>query len=185
MPHKTKALHPRNPHQGRYDLSQLCKHYPALTHFIVLTPGGEQSIDFTQAAAVQALNAALLASYYQIKFWQLPDGYLCPPIPGRADYLHYAADLLTELHNSVDPVPQGKQIRMLDIGCGANCIYPILATRSFGWQVVGSEVDPQALAIAQTIVNANPALKGLVKLRQQQDAKQILNGIILANDHFD
>lgn len=185
MQKKAHGLHPRNPHHGRYNLPLLCQHYPALSHYIVLTPGNEQSIDFSQAAAVQALNAALLASYYQIKFWQLPDGYLCPPIPGRADYLHYAADLLTELHNSVDQVPQGKQIRMLDIGCGANCIYPILATRSFGWQVVGSEVDPQALAIAQTIVNANPALKGLVKLRQQQDAKQILNGIILANDYFD
>mgnify|MGYP005842374565 CR=1 FL=1 len=185
MQQKVAALHPRNPHQGRYDLSELCKHYPALAHYVVLTPGGEQSIDFTQAAAVQALNAALLASYYQITFWQLPEGYLCPPIPGRADYLHYAAELVAELHNSLDKIPQGKHIKMLDIGCGANCIYPILAARSFGWQVSGSEVELQALAIAQTIVNANPSLKGLVKLRQQVDPKQILNGIVLADDYFD
>lgn len=184
MQQKVNALHPRNPHQGRYDLSLLCKQYPALRNFIVLTPAGEQSIDFSNAKAVQSLNAALLASYYQIHFWQLPEGYLCPPIPGRADYVHYAADLVAELHDSTE-IPKGKHVRMLDIGCGANCIYPILASRSFGWQVVGSEVDRQALAIAQTIVNANPALKGLITLRQQPAPKHILNGIILADDYFD
>lgn len=184
MPNKAQALHPRNPHQGRYDFQLLCQHYPALSNFVVLTPGGELSIDFSNAAAVQTLNAALLASIYQVHFWQLPAGYLCPPIPGRADYLHYAADLVSELHDTA-AVPKGKQIRMLDIGCGANCIYPILAARSFGWQVVASEIDQQAFAIAQTIVNANASLKGLVHLRQQKVPEHIFNTIILADDYFD
>lgn len=184
MPNKVQALHPRNPHQGRYDFQLLCQHYPALNSFVVLTPSGEQSIDFSNAAAVQTLNAALLASVYQVHFWQLPAGYLCPPIPGRADYLHYAADLVSELHGT-EAVPKGKQIRMLDIGCGANCIYPILAARSFGWQVVASEVDQQAFAIAQTIVNANSSLKGLIRLRQQKVPEHILNTIIFSDDYFD
>lgn len=185
MSKTANLLHPRNPHQGRYDLQQLCQQHPALLPFVTTTPAGLPTINFSEAKAVQALNAALLASYYQVSFWQLPAGYLCPPIPGRADYMHYAADLVAELHNTPLQVPTGKQIRLLDIGCGANCIYPILASRSFGWQVVGSEVDPQALLIAQTIVKANSTLKDLIKLRHQQDAKQILNGIILADDYFD
>lgn len=86
------SLHPKNPHQGRYDFVRLCRYYPALQPFIVSTPNGDSSIDFSNEAAVLALNAAILASDYQITFWQLPAGYLCPPIPGRADYLHYAAD---------------------------------------------------------------------------------------------
>lgn len=179
------ALHPRNPHQGRYDLQLLCQKHPALTPYITTTPAGLPSIDFSEAKAVQALNAALLATYYQVSFWQLPEGYLCPPIPGRADYIHYAADLVAELHNTPQTVPTGKQIRMLDIGCGANCIYAILASRSYGWQVVGSEVEQQALLIADTIVKANPALKGLIKLRLQPDAAHVLKNIILADDYFD
>jgi len=178
-------LHPRNLHQGRYDLALLCKKYPALIPFITHTPTGLATIDFSQANAVQALNAALLAAYYHVSFWQLPEGYLCPPIPGRADYIHYAADLVAELHNTPQQVPTGKQIRMLDIGCGANCIYAILASRSYGWHVVGSEIDPQALLIADTIVNANPSLKGVIKLRKQDNADNILNGVIQQNDYFD
>ncbi|CAM5186945.1 ribosomal RNA large subunit methyltransferase F [Alishewanella longhuensis] len=79
MQQKVNALHPRNPHQGSYDLSLLCKQYPALRNFIVLRRP-VSGFDFSNAKAVQSLNAALLASYYQIHFWQLPEGYLCPPI---------------------------------------------------------------------------------------------------------
>lgn len=40
------------------------------------------------------LNKALLAAHYDIEYWDIPDTYLCPPIPGRADYVHRAAELL-------------------------------------------------------------------------------------------
>jgi 23S rRNA (adenine1618-N6)-methyltransferase len=177
------SLHPKNPHQGRYDFTRLCRYYPALQPFVVNTPSGDSSIDFSDAAAVQALNAAILASDYQITFWQLPAGYLCPPIPGRVDYLHYAADLVTEL-TGVEP-PHGKQFRLLDIGCGANCIYPILAARSFGWHVVGSDIDATALKVAAAIVKANARLKGLIELRLQPKASELLFGIICPGEYYD
>ncbi|MCB5226597.1 23S rRNA (adenine(1618)-N(6))-methyltransferase RlmF [Alishewanella sp. 16-MA] len=185
MTSEPSKLHPRNPHHGRYDLPTLCAKYPALTPFLTRTPTGAATIDFSNSQAVQHLNAAILASYYQIDFWQLPSGYLCPPIPGRADYLHYAADLLGQLPQHQGQVPQGKQVRMLDIGCGANCIYPILATRSFGWQVVGSDIDQQALNIANTIINANDRLKGMISLRLQAKPLQIFQSIIHAQEYFD
>lgn len=185
MTTKTTSLHPRNPHQGRYPLEKLSKASPELQRFITQTPAGEPTVDFSNSLAVQALNAALLASYYQVKFWQIPPGYLCPPVPGRADYLHYAADLVAELCKTDGDIPQGKSIRMLDIGCGANCIYPILATRNFGWQVVGSDIDSTALNIASTIVQANPVLKGKIQLRQQHQSKQMLPGIVQSDEYFD
>lgn len=177
------SLHPNNPHQGRYDFARLCRHYPALQAFVITTAAGDSSIDFSQAAAVQALNAAILASDYQVAFWQLPPGYLCPPIPGRADYLHYAADLVAELSGVAKA--QGKQFRLLDLGCGANCIYPILACRSFGWRAVGSDIDNTALKVAGAIVKANANLKGLIELRLQPKATELLFGIIQPGEYYD
>jgi 23S rRNA (adenine1618-N6)-methyltransferase len=150
----------------------------------VLTPAGEQSINFSDPVAVQALNAALLKHYYQINFWQLPPGYLCPPIPGRADYIHYAADLLAAANTVSGSVPKGKQISLLDIGCGANLIYPIIANRSYGWRCVGTDIDALALKAAQLIIEANPPLTGQVSLRQQTNSNKVFQGIIKAGEQF-
>jgi 23S rRNA (adenine1618-N6)-methyltransferase len=48
----------------------------------------------------------LLISYYDIQKWDIPH-YLCPPIPGRADYIHYIADLLAESNNGIIPKVMG------------------------------------------------------------------------------
>jgi len=88
------GLHPRNRHHQRYDLPALCQAHPELQGFITLNPVGEQTIDFANPLAVKALNKALLAHFYAVKHWDIPDGFLCPPVPGRADYIHHLADLL-------------------------------------------------------------------------------------------
>ena len=177
---KPAKLHPRNLHQGRYNLTELCHSYPALQAYLVLNPAGVQTINFSEPAAVQALNAALLKHYYHVDYWQLPPGYLCPPIPGRADYIHTAADLLA----GPDGVPKGKQITLLDIGCGANLIYPIIARGCYGWRCVGSDIDAVALKAAQLIIDSNPPLKGQISLRRQPDNNAILRGIIKPDDQF-
>ncbi|WP_213998459.1 23S rRNA (adenine(1618)-N(6))-methyltransferase RlmF [Arsukibacterium sp.] len=177
---KQAQLHPRNPHQGRYDLATLSKGYPPLLAHLTVSPAGEQTINFSEPAAVQALNAALLQHYYQINHWQLPPGYLCPPIPGRADYIHYAADLLA----GPAGVPTGKHIALLDIGCGANLIYPIIASRSYRWRCVGTDIDKLALKAAQLIIESNSTLKGQISLRHQPDNNSILRGIIKPGDAF-
>ncbi|MDX1679081.1 23S rRNA (adenine(1618)-N(6))-methyltransferase RlmF [Arsukibacterium sp.] len=177
---KSAQLHPRNAHQGRYDLAQLSSGYPPLLTYLTKSPAGEQTINFSEPAAVQALNAALLKHYYQVDYWQLPPGYLCPPVPGRADYIHYAADLLA----TADGVPTGRSITLLDIGCGANLIYPIVASRSYGWRCVGSDIDAVALKTAQLIIDSNPKLQGQISLRRQPDSNSILRGIITGGDTF-
>ena len=113
------GLHPRNRHQQRYDLPALCQAHPELQGFITLNPVGEQTIDFANPLAVKALNKALLAHFYAVKHWDIPDGFLCPPVPGRADYIHHLADLLA-LDSGTIPA----NASILDIGVGANCIYP-------------------------------------------------------------
>ncbi|MDX2220656.1 MAG: RlmF-related methyltransferase [Burkholderiales bacterium] len=115
------SLHPRNRHRGRYDFAQLIAALPALEAFLIPNPfdAKELTIDFANPESVMALNAALLKAYYAVDSWRIPPGYLCPPIPGRADYVHFAADLLANDHNG--RIPRGPEVRVLDIGVGANC----------------------------------------------------------------
>ena len=120
---RKSGLHPRNRHQAPYDFDALCQRTPELQPFVFVNEHGTQTLDFADPTAVKALNKALLALHYGIAHWDLPVGYLCPPIPGRVDYLHRVADLLAE---SAGKVPTGKSVRVLDIGVGANCIYPLL-----------------------------------------------------------
>ncbi len=176
-------MHPRNRHQERYDFAQLTRAWPSLKSFLVRTPEGSTSVDFSDPAALRALNRALLQSQYGIAGWQFPDGYLCPPIPGRADYLHGLADLLAESNDGV--IPRGTAIRALDVGTGASCIYPLLGRVEYGWQFVGSEIDGAALGSATAIVAANPHLQGDIELRQQADARSMLKGVIGAAERFD
>lgn len=180
---RSASLHPRNPHQGRYDLEALCKSCPQLGPYLKSNPKNETTIDFSDSKAVLYLNKALLAHYYKIANWQIPDGYLCPPIPGRADYIHYIADLLTSVDHP--DVPTGKNIQVLDIGTGANCIYPIIGSQSYGWRFVATEIDPVAVKVAEVIVQSNPRLSKLVKLRLQQNPNAIFKGIINPTDRFE
>lgn len=184
---KGKGLHPRNQHRKRYDFNTLINAYPALA--VVVSPNayGDLSIDFASATSVKLLNQALLQFFYQVKYWDLPEGYLCPPIPGRADYLHYLADLLRETHGNPRPseIPTGKTVAALDIGMGANCIYPILGSRLFGWDFVGSDIDPVSVDTAKMIATSNPALKGHIRCRLQNTAKHMFNGVIQSEELFD
>ncbi len=97
-------LHPRNPHRERYNFKQLIETNPALKPFVRPNAFGDESIDFSNPAAVLMLNKSLLKHFYKIDFWEIPDGYLCPPIPGRADYIHNMADLLSENNSGKIPV---------------------------------------------------------------------------------
>jgi 23S rRNA (adenine1618-N6)-methyltransferase len=174
--------HPRNLHRDSYPLAQLVQSYPTLQSHILVKPDGGSSINFANASAVKALNAALLAHYYQVEFWDVPSGYLCPPVPGRADYVHYLADLLAKDNHHV--VPKGKTIKGLDIGTGANVIYPIIATRTYGWQMVGSDIDPISIKAAVAIIDSNSVLTGNINIRKQHSQQNIFTDVVKADEHF-
>lgn len=182
-PSPTPSLHPRNRHKGRYDFGALLKADSGLSEWIIQTPRGEASIDFSNPEAVQALNRALLASYYGIRNWDLPPGFLCPGVPGRADYIHHAADLLAESRDGRPP--HGTSIHALDIGVGASCIYPIIGHCEYGWRFTASDIDPAALQSSNRILTENTQIAGAIQLRHQPKPTQILHGIIQPEDHFD
>lgn len=180
VPTKTN-LHPRNLHRERYDFAQLIASSPELAAFVSVNKYGNESIDFVDPAAVKALNRALLKQHYQINEWDVPEQYLCPPIPGRADYIHYLADLLAESNGG--EVPRGDAVHVLDIGVGANCIYPLIGNASYGWHFVGTDVDEVALANAQHIVDANK-LSDAIELRLQSSTADVFSGVTYADEYF-
>lgn len=173
-------LHPRNRHRGRYDFPALIASHPPLAAFVAVNQYGDESVNFADPAAVKMLNQALLHHFYQVENWSIPDGFLCPPVPGRADYVHHLADLLSEDNRSVVP----RNISVLDIGCGANCIYPLIGHREYDWRFTGSEVNEEAMRSASAIIAANPGLNRGVRLRRQKDPQAIFNGIIHKNEQY-
>lgn len=176
-----QELHPRNKHRGAYNFPQLIEGTPELADHVFLNQYGNLSLDFSDPFAVKTLNKALLNHFYQIRFWDIPDGYLCPPIPGRADYIHYAADLLADQNGNI---PSGRNIRVLDIGTGANCIYPLIGHQEYGWTFVGSEIDQLAIRSAKNIIEANGLAK-FITIRKQNSAKSIFKDIIHRDEKFD
>jgi len=176
-------LHPRNPHRGRYDFDQLRKTWPDLSPFVKVNDYGDESINFADLKAVKTLNQALLAHFYRVMRWDIPPGYLCPPIPGRADYIHNAADILASCNDG--EIPKGSNIRVLDIGVGANCIYPIIGTREYGWRFLGSDIDPIALNCAKRIISSNHGLGETIQIRNQEKPFQILKDLLQVGEVFD
>ncbi len=176
-------MHSRNSHRGGYDFKLLCKAYPALRDFIGLNNFDVETIDFSDPEAVKAINKALLKHYYGVDGWDIPEGYLCPPIPGRADYVHYAADLLAEINKG--KVPRGDSIQVLDIGMGANLVYPLIGNAVYKWQFTGSDIDPVALRNAKNIIGANKHLEDNISLRLQTTKDSVYTGVINPDDRFD
>jgi len=176
-------LHPRNLHRFRYDFQALIKSCPALSPFFFINKYEAKTIDFANPEAVKMLNKAILKHFYHISNWDIPKNYLCPPIPGRADYIHYLADLLAENNNG--NIPKGKSINVLDIGVGANRVYPIIGIHAYDWQFVGTDIDPLAIQSAKYIIENNKVLLGKIEVRLQTSATNIFKGIILPDEVFE
>ena len=183
MSFEKQELHLRNQHRSRYDFPQLINSCPELKPFVFINPYGDESIDFSNPQGVKILNKALLIHFYGISDWDIPENYLCPPIPGRADYIHNVADLLASVNHNV--IPKGKMVKVLDIGVGANCIYPIIGHQTYGWEFVGSDADKKAVSSATNIAAINPPLKDHLSFRQQNISSNIFRGVVKPGEFFD
>lgn len=175
-------LHPRNIHRTRYDFELLISNCPELKAFISINKYGIETIDFSNPLAVKTLNKALLQTYYEIQNWDIPKNYLCPPIPGRADYIHYIADLLAETNNG--QIPEGNSVLGLDIGTGANLIYPILGNSIYNWSFVATDIYKTSIENCSKIIEANPKLIDAISLQQQTESRFIFKNIIIPEDRF-
>lgn len=169
MTSEKSTLHTRNLHRNSYDFADLISCVPDLKHYVFKNAYGNFTINFSIPKAVKLLNKTLLQHFYGIKNWDIPDSNLCPPIPGRADYVHYIADLLKETFNEIP-----KNIKGLDIGTGASLVYPLLAHQIYGWKMVGSDISKESLENAEAILSQNSGIQSNVELVHQKDSQFIL-----------
>ncbi len=175
-------MHKNNRHIHGYNFEKLVNVQPKLASYIIENKFNQQStIDFSNSKAVKLINLALLQADYKITTWDIPNGYLCPAIPGRADYIHHLKDLL-------DSTPEGyltsSNIYALDIGTGASCVYPIIGQSEYNWKFVASDIDPISIKNANNIIFANNALKNKIECRLQTKKLAIFDGIINDNEHY-
>jgi 23S rRNA (adenine1618-N6)-methyltransferase len=175
-------LHPRNLDNSGYHFGQLIDCCSELRPFVFTNVHGIQTIDFANPEAVKTLNKALLTFHFGIQNWDIPKNYLCPPIPGRADYIHYLADLLASSNNGI--IPKGETVQGLDIGIGANCIYPIIGNCTYGWSFVGTDIDENAIQNCKKIIQNNSQLIDTISLQLQTESRFIFKNIITPEDKF-
>ena len=170
-------MHPKSLHNNPYDFDALTAKHQDLKPFVFVTDFGNKSIDFSNSEAVFHLNKALLKLHYQLTDWNIPKHYLCPPIPGRTDYIHYIADLLADTDKNT-------RIKGLDIGVGANCIYPLLGSQLYQWKMVGSDINTDAITAAQANVNATEGLEKNIEIRHQTNNANLFEGIVREGEQF-
>lgn len=182
-PKEKSKLHTRSKHRFRYDFKALTKSCAELAPFVSPNRFNDESIDFFNPDAVKMLNKAILKVHYNIEYWDIPKGFLCPPIPGRADYIHHIADVLAESNHG--KIPTGQSIKVLDIGVGANCVYPIIGTQEYGWFFVGSDIDSISVESANKIRTSNFSIKDKIEIRFQSNSNYIFEGIIQKGEQFD
>ena len=181
MSTEKSSLHTRNLHRNPYDFDQLISCVPELNHYVFVNSYQTRTINFSIPQAVKLLNKALLQHFYSIKGWDIPDTNLCPPIPGRADYVHYIADLLAEDNGKI---PEGTSVKGLDIGVGANLVYPLISHQSYGWQMLGTDINEDSLKNARHILDQNPEVASGIELLHQSDSNHIFKNIIGSEDKF-
>lgn len=171
-------MHPENKHSKSYNFEELINFNSKLAKFVFTNEHNNRTIDFSNSEAVFHLNKAILKADYDITDWRIPKGYLCPPIPGRADYIHHIHDILSEN-------PSKEIIKGLDIGVGANCIYPILGSQIYNWNMVGCDISIDAVHAAKHNVSLTDSLKNNIDIRHQDNNANIFEGIIRSDEYFD
>lgn len=170
------GFHPKNIHKKGYDFSFLVKVNPDLAPWLFVNNYGNKTMDFGNPKAVKVLNHSLLMAYYDIGYWEFSEDHLCPPIPSRADYVHHIAELISEIKIVESPM-------ILDIGTGANAIYPLLGSAIYDWKFVGTDIDRDALLNAKEIFHQNQRDHQLA-IRFQKEKGQIFKGIVKDSDRF-
>ncbi|MBE9532949.1 MAG: RlmF-related methyltransferase, partial [Proteobacteria bacterium] len=88
-------------------------------------------------------------------------------------------DLLASDNNQV--IPHGRNIKVLDIGTGANLVYPLTGQSEYGWHFTGTDIDPTAINVAQQLCQFN---KRKIKLKLQKNPDDIFKGVIGQDDYF-
>ncbi|GFO41238.1 methyltransferase-like protein [Plakobranchus ocellatus] len=105
---------------------------------------GKVFLDFKNADALRALTRCLLKEDFGLTV-ELPMNRLVPTLPLRLNYIHWLEDII-----GPDAGKWG-----IDIGTGASCVYPLLASKMNQWNFLATETDAENFYHAQKNVKNN------------------------------
>lgn len=177
------GMHPKNIY--RYEtpnFRQLVDIFPELKQYTIKANDGHAGLDFRNWDACRELVKVQFTHDFGI-IWTIPRPHLIPPLANRLNYLCFIHDLICLW--SPDPKNRPSyEYNILDIGCGANLVYPLLGTSYFGWSFVGCDIQMDALLIAARNRDSNPSvspriiLKKVARQPSQGDGQSATSGIL-------
>ncbi|XP_060521193.1 U6 small nuclear RNA (adenine-(43)-N(6))-methyltransferase [Cylas formicarius] len=169
-----KYMHPRNIYKKPPDFQQLALGYPEFRKYVKLDICGKVSFDFKDPDSLRVLSRTLLKKDFGLDV-QIPREKLVPTIPLRLNYILWMEDLL-------DFMQLGENIKGIDIGTGASCVYPLIAAKKNNWSMVGTEIDEKSVSFAKKNVESNKLSSLITIVRVQPDT--FLKGAV-GNDPYD
>eukprot|EP00056_Hartaetosiga_gracilis_P014099 m.239708 g.239708 ORF g.239708 m.239708 type:complete len:582 (+) comp13983_c0_seq1:125-1870(+) len=171
-------MHPKNRFRLETDFHALAEKFPPLLKFFRTMNRGKRRIDFRLPGATKAITCALLKAVYSLDV-TLPDDRLVPTIPQKLNYVLWIDDLLSTLAQPFEDV------KGVDIGCGASCIYPFLGVRSFpSWTFIATEADTKSFECARKNVEEN-GLVNTIDVRFNPNTSNIICGVVDDADGVD
>ena len=147
------------------DFAALCDKYPELAACAKRrrTDGDDKgtsttpTFDWTDERTLRTLTEVLLRDEFDVHM-VLPADRLTPPVPNRANYIHW-------LHTALLAGDDASPHHVLDVGVGASCIYPLIGAATHGsWTFHGTDVDARSLQHAEDNVARNPRLRERIQL---------------------
>ncbi|XP_066940951.1 uncharacterized protein [Macrobrachium rosenbergii] len=167
-----KFMHPRNPYRTPPSFKKLAQNYVGFRAHCTYELDGKVRLNFKDPLALRELTTCLLDQDFGLKV-NIPEGRLVPTLPLRFNYLLWIEDLLnlSGCRNIQKDLTIG-----LDVGCGATCIYPLLAAKQNGWYMLATEADKINYDCSVSNVNANNLESHIVIQKVEQDV--ILKGVL-------
>jgi len=142
----------------------------------------EFTFDWSNNNLSLLMTKCILNYYFDIKYYSIPNNFLIPPVPSRLNYLNTINTLLTS-YNALNNNNKQNNVIGIDIGTGANLIYPLLGYSLYKWIFICSEINNDAYENAKTIITNNK-LEENIKLIKQKYKNLIFVGIINKEEKY-
>lgn len=97
-------------------------------------------------------------------------------------FIHHLADLLLE--DLEKEVVYSSRIRCIDIGTGANLIYPIIGSAAYKWTFKACDIHQKSLNNAIEICAQNPTLASRIHVVLQKEKQSFFKNIIGQDERF-
>ena len=158
------------------DFLTLIKEFPELKKYILKQNEDNEEefqFDWSNNELSLLMDKSILNYYFDIKYYDIPKGFLIPPIPSRINYINLINSIITKLINDIDI----KNIIGIDIGTGANIIYPILGYSIYKWKFICTEINKEAYNNAKLILQKNN-LENNINIIKQNNKDNIFISIL-------